>query len=185
MLNSSGPNVPMNQREDYQEAKRNKNVYIEHLAKLTTDFMPESKFQCDQTNHPLGTTKVRSASTQRQAGNGTTVSQQQALLFSGWQASAWWQSSSWSLTSKWCERYFFIFYKSRCFVCRQWRFPCKRRGGVNTTLKPTHKSHARTRDFFTRGSRLESSSQDSQCVSQNSHSHIEHSTCLPCCILHT
>ena len=70
---------------------------------------------------------------------------------------------------------FFYFYKSRCFVCRQWRFPCKRRGGVNTTLNPTHKSHARTRDFFTRGSRLESSSQDSQCVSQNSHSHIQHS----------
>ena len=34
----------------------------------------------------------------------------------------------------------------------------------------THTSHARARDFFSRGSRLESSSQDSQCLSQHSHS---------------
>ena len=61
VLKSSGPNGPMQQREDYQKAKRIKNVYIKnHLAKLTTDFI-------DQTNNLLGTTKVWSASTQRQA----------------------------------------------------------------------------------------------------------------------
>ena len=41
----------------------------------------ESKSECDQTNHLHGTTKVRSASTRKQAGGGTTLSQQQALLF--------------------------------------------------------------------------------------------------------
>ena len=74
VLKSSGPNGSMQQREDSQEAKRIKNVYIKnHLAKLTTDFI-------DQTNNLLGTTKVWSASTQRQAWSCTTLSQQQALL---------------------------------------------------------------------------------------------------------
>ena len=43
VLNSSGPNGPINLREDHQEAKRIKNVYIKNLAKLTTDFIPESR----------------------------------------------------------------------------------------------------------------------------------------------
>ena len=51
------------------------NDHITNLAKLTTDFIFESKFECDQTNHLLGTMKVRSASTQRQAGSGMTLSQ--------------------------------------------------------------------------------------------------------------
>ena len=71
-LNSSGPNGPMNQREDYKEAKKNVNVYIKksghahhrlHLRKQVRSRL-------------LGTTKVRSASTQRQAVSGTTLSQQ-------------------------------------------------------------------------------------------------------------
>ena len=65
------------------------NVFFKNLAKLTTDFILESKFDCDQSNHLLGTTKVRSASTPKQAGSGMT-------LRDG-------QSSSWSQTSKWDE----------------------------------------------------------------------------------
>ena len=48
------------------------NVYIKNLAKLTTDFILESEFECDQTKHLLGTMKVQSASTRRQAESGTT-----------------------------------------------------------------------------------------------------------------
>ena len=59
------------------------NVYVKNLAKLTTDFILESKFVCDQTNQLLVTTKVRSASTQRQAGSDMTLSLQQALLPQG------------------------------------------------------------------------------------------------------
>ena len=56
------------------------NVKIKNLAKLTADFILENKFDRDQTNHSLGTTKVWSASTGRQAGSGTTHSKHQALL---------------------------------------------------------------------------------------------------------
>ena len=59
------------------------NDFFKNLAKLTTDFILESKFECDQTNQLLGTTKVRSASTQRQAGSDMTLSLQQALLPQG------------------------------------------------------------------------------------------------------
>ena len=76
VLDSSGPNGPMKPRKIA-------NVYVENLAKLTTDFILESKFKCDQTNHLLRTTKVRSASTQRQAGSGLTLSQEQTLLPQG------------------------------------------------------------------------------------------------------
>ena len=76
----SGPNGPMNLREEYQEAKRIVNDCRKNLAKLTTDFILESKFDRDQTNHLLGTTKVRSASIRRQAGSSATLSKHQVLL---------------------------------------------------------------------------------------------------------
>ena len=56
------------------------NDYIKNLVKLTADFIPENKFDRDQTNHLLGTTEARSASTRRQAGSGTTLSKHQVLL---------------------------------------------------------------------------------------------------------
>ena len=44
--------------------------------------------------------------------------------------------------------------------------------GCKHYTKPTHTSHSRTRDFFSRGSRLESSSQqESLCLSEKSFSH--------------
>ena len=106
VLNSSGPNGPMTQREDYRETTREfVNDSFKNLAKLTTDFILESKFECDQTNNLLGTKKVRSASTPKQAGSGMTLDQQQASA-TRWQPSSWWQSSAWSQTSMWGERYF-------------------------------------------------------------------------------
>ena len=53
---------------------------FKNLAKLTTDLILENKFDRDQANHLLGTTKVRSASTRTQAGSGTPLSKHQALL---------------------------------------------------------------------------------------------------------
>ena len=79
MLNSSGTD-PWIKEEIMRRPRKFVNVKIKNLAKLTTDFILENKFDLDQTNHLLGTTKVWSASTRRQAGSGTTHSKHQALL---------------------------------------------------------------------------------------------------------
>ena len=79
VLNSSGPNDPMNQLEDYQEAKRIKERLFQESGQKK-DFIPGSKFDSDHINHSLGTMKALSASTQRQAGGGTTRIHQEALL---------------------------------------------------------------------------------------------------------
>ena len=55
------------------------NDYIKNLAKPTIDSILENKFARDQTNHLLGTTKVSSASTPRQAGSDTTLGKHQIL----------------------------------------------------------------------------------------------------------
>ena len=57
--------------------------YINNLAKLTPDFIPGSKFDSDQTNYSLGTTKALNVSTQRQAGSDTTRSHQRAPFYLG------------------------------------------------------------------------------------------------------
>ena len=80
VINSSGQNGPMNQREDCEEARKFINVYMRNLAKFTTDFIFENKFDHDQTNNLLDMTKVRSASTQRQTEGDTTLRKYQALL---------------------------------------------------------------------------------------------------------
>ena len=49
---------------------------IKSLAKLTTNFILENKFDRDQTNHLLGPMKVQSASTRRR----WTLSKRQVLL---------------------------------------------------------------------------------------------------------
>ena len=94
VLDSSGPNGPMNQREDYQEAKR---------IKLTTDFILESKSECDQTNqfawHDEGSERVDPKTGWRWYD--TQAAASSSFFFLGWQPSSWWQSSSWSQTSKW------------------------------------------------------------------------------------
>ena len=65
------------------------NVYFEKLAKLTTEFILESKFECDQTNQLLGTTKDR---VDPETGWKWYDTQPAASSSSsGWQPSAWWQ----------------------------------------------------------------------------------------------
>ena len=149
----------MNHRVDYQEAERIEDV----SAKLATDVIPESKFECDQANHLLG------ATTQRQAGNGTTLSHKQALLHRNGN-----RLRGGSLLHGHRHQYGV----SDIFCANQ---------GVSLTgngesivsdgrckhySQPTHTSHARTRAFFSlgQGSRLESWIQDSLSLSQNSHS---------------
>ena len=61
VLNSSGPNGPMNQREDQDIFAK---FYINNPATLTQDFIPGCKFDNDQINHSLGTTKDLNVSTQ-------------------------------------------------------------------------------------------------------------------------
>ena len=61
VLNSSGPNGPVNQREDCQEA------YIKNQAPQTQDFILENKFDSDWIDHSLGTMKALSVSTQSHA----------------------------------------------------------------------------------------------------------------------
>ena len=68
LLNSSGPNGTMNQREDYHE---------------TTDSITVSKFDSAQVNHSLGMMKDLSVSTQRLPGGDTPRIHQQLLLQGG------------------------------------------------------------------------------------------------------
>ena len=83
----------------------------------------------------------------------------------GW-LSVWWQSSSWSQASKWFERYFLNQGVSLAGNADS----LNAMGGANTQTQPTHASHARTPEFFSRGSRLESSSQVSYVSYKNNHS---------------
>ena len=119
---------------------------------LTKDFIRGSKFDSDQINHSLGTTKALNASTQRQAGSGTTRSHQQALLLRHQDGvnDNFFTSQGVSLAGDGDS------------LVSDWR--CKH------YTQQTHASHARICDLFSRGSRLESSSQDSWCLSQKGHS---------------
>ena len=81
VLNSFGPNGPGNQREDYVEGK--KTCQRPHQESGQAHHRLHHRiqvFERDQANHLLGTTKVRSASTRRQAGSGTSLSKHQVLL---------------------------------------------------------------------------------------------------------
>ena len=83
VLNSSGPNGPMNQREDYHEAIKSKSDCTKSLVKVTQDSIPVNKFDNDQVNHSLGKEKELNESTPRLDGNGILLQPQQARLRRG------------------------------------------------------------------------------------------------------
>ena len=133
-LDVSGPNGPMNQREYCQEAKRICERRFQESGQPHLRLHPREQVrmrQCDQTNHLLGTSKVRSASTQRQAGSGMTLSQQQALLrLDGNRL----RGGSLLHGHRHQNEVSDFFYKSKCFAYRQRRklevpmsaaMPCK------------------------------------------------------------
>ena len=95
------------------------------------------------------------------------------------------------LTFSWCPLQSPVpeaFWQNRAVRCVRVRHPLSwrlvdttrgwKRGGTpplycEDHTKPTHTSHSRTRDFFSRGSRLESSSQqESLCLAEQSFSHL-------------
>ena len=153
------------------------NVYIKNLAKLTTNFITESKFECDQTSHLLGTTKVRSASTQRQAGSGTTFGQQQALLPQDGNRLHGGNLLHGHRHQNGVNDFFYqdvsLTGNGDCLVSD---------GGVKTT------SHSRTRDVARFAQDLSHRVNRNRCVSQNSHTSFlaQHVTrALVFCFLHT
>ena len=114
----------------------------------------------DSPHRLLGTTKVRNASTQRQAGSGTTLSQQQALLpRDGNRLRAGSLPHGHRHHNGVCDNLFFFANQSVSLTSND-----------GSLVRDGHRSHVRTRDFFSIDSRPESSSQVS-CVSRkNSHS---------------
>ena len=116
---SSGKNGPMDQRDDYQEAKiTNKRDCMRSMGRATPKSIPKIKFDNDEVNNSLGPKRVLSVSTRTRVGGGTTI-HQQVLHPQVWQAASWWKSSSWN------DRFFKT--DSWFFAYTQGRFPCKRR----------------------------------------------------------
>ena len=70
----------MNQREDYEEAKKSCQRLYQESGQAHNRFHPRERVRSRPDNHLLGMTKVRSASTRRQAGSGTKLSKRQVLL---------------------------------------------------------------------------------------------------------
>ena len=90
---TSGKNRPVDQRDDYQEAKRtHERLYVEH-GQATPDSTPRIKFDNDEVNKLLAPKSVPSVS--RWYDHRSTSSSS-----SSWQAASWWKSSSWN------ERFF-------------------------------------------------------------------------------
>ena len=150
------------------------NVNVKDLARLTTDNILENKPDRDQTNHGLGTTKVRSASTQKTGWKWYDTQPAASSSSSGWQPSAWSQSSSWSQTSNWDERQFCFTNQGFSLTGNDDALVSDGRG-VNTALNPLAQVALPHTCFFSFGSRLESSSQVS-CVSRKNipSSHLAH-----------
>ena len=135
-------------------------------AKLSQDFIPVSKFDSDQVNHSPGTMKALSVSTQRRGWRWYPSTASSSSY------SSWWQSSE-KLWQAWCwDEPNHL--KSQCqgvSLCNGDSLVSD--GRCQHYTKPTHTSHSRTRDFFSRGSRLESSSQqESLCLTKTVILHI-------------
>ena len=95
VLNSSGPNGTMNQREDYQEAKIIRERLFQESGKADTRLHP-----CEQVRqrprqplawHDEGSERIDSKTGWRWSNSNPSASSSS----SGWQPSSWWQSSSW------------------------------------------------------------------------------------------
>ena len=182
VLDSSGPNGPMNQREDHQEAKklcerRNRESGQAHHRPHPRDkvrMRPDQPFawRNEGSERVDPKTDWKWYDTQPAASSSSL----------GWQPSSSLQSSSWSQTLKWDERSFF----TKQGVSLTGNGDSLVSDGVcQHFTQPTHTSPARTVDFFSFGSRLKSSSQVS-CVShKNSHSFtLEHYLTSPSFHLH-
>ena len=100
VLSSSGPNGPMNQREDYQEAKRIKERLYQESGQANTNEQVRQRPGQPFAWHDEGSERVDPKTGWRWYNSNPSASSSS----SRWQPSSWWQSSSLSQTSSWCER---------------------------------------------------------------------------------
>ena len=103
VLNSSVPNGPMNQREDYQDAIRIKECSYQEPGHANPRLHPREQFRQrpDQPFawHDEGPERVDPKTGWRWYDTKPSPSSSS----SEWQPSSWWQSSSCSQTSRWCD----------------------------------------------------------------------------------
>ena len=98
VLNSSGPNGPMNQREDYEAKKMCQRLYQES-GQAHHRLHPREQVRM-RPEQPFAWHEGSERVDPKTGGSGTTLSQQQAS--SGWQPYAW--QSSWSQRSTFTRR---------------------------------------------------------------------------------
>ena len=120
VLNSSGPNGPMNQREDYHEAI---NIKDEESGKANTRLHPSEQVRQRPGQpfawHDEGNERVDPRTGWRWYFSTASSSSSSTC----WKSSEkWWQAWSWD------EQCFSLRPMSTCWAYRQWRFTCKRRG---------------------------------------------------------
>ena len=101
VLNTSGKNGPVDQRDDYQEAERtNQRLYEEH-GKGNTRLHTMDQIRQRRSQQPTGTKegseRIHPKTGWRRHDHPSTSSSS-----SSWQAASWWTSSSWN------ERYIFF-----------------------------------------------------------------------------
>ena len=123
VLNSSGPNGPMNQREDDHEAIKIKERFFEESGKGNTGLHPSEQLR-QRPSQPFS----HSEGTER--GDPKTGWKWYPSAASSSSSSSWWQSSDkWWQASSWDEQGIFslLIPVSRCFTYRQWRYVCRRR----------------------------------------------------------
>ena len=143
VLNSSGPNGPMNQREDHQEAIRIKERLYQESGHANPRHHPREQVR-QRPDQPFAWHDEGSEPVDPKTGwRWYDTKPSPSSSSSGWHPSSWWQSSSWSQTSRWCERFF---HKSRC--CAAGNGDSLVSGGeCEHYTQPTDTSHSRTRDF--------------------------------------
>ena len=140
VLNSSGPNGPMNQREVYHEAI---NIKDEESEKWTQDSIPVSKFDNDQVNHLHGTMKEMKEPTPETGWRWYFFNSLIKLIFDVLEI-------IWKMVAGVELGWTVFFFSSQCQ-----RVELTSSGdslvsdeGCKHYTKPTHTSHSRTRDFF-------------------------------------
>ena len=164
ILNSQGTNGPMKQREDYADAIRIKERLYEEFGEGRTKLHPSNQVR-QRANQPFLRFSEGAERVDPKLDGDGILYHLIKFIFVMWQSSKkWWQASSWMNSE------IFDF----CFAHRQWRFPLQPTG-CKTYTTPAHIPHFRNTWIFSRGSRLESSSQQGVFVSwQNSLVHICH-----------
>ena len=139
VLNTSGKDHPMDQRDDYQEAKKElMRDCMRSMERATPDSTPRIKLDNDEVNNLQGQKRVPSVSTPKRVGGRTTI-HQQVLHPESWQAASLWKSSSWN------ERFFTT--DSRCFRLQAMAISLLATGSVHRTPNPHAMSRSRTCDF--------------------------------------